>query len=572
MSSANTGPENGQEASDPHAASAAANDEANTSIAIGDAKETDNDTDGEDVGKNLEEDEEDEDSSSSQEESEGNDDDGIQDVVEIEQETNVPQTYEELLPVTLNLRNGEWHLKDQITWPVTLPCDVLGQDCQEYVEYCLKDPKIDVFALRTVEDMDFPVGFDLAIAKAIRAHIMAFLPVIWKERQSVAIQERKNMIAQRRTGTVWDGNKMGASIRARLLKSGGALSNEDLTKAISSVPEYPVNAVRRLFAGTGANDEANKANGGEEAEDVDEEEAANMKKRKKLQEEETTGRRKRKRGTAFEAHVLLDERISIRLNIALAGVQLQDQFDWDPSAPLYWAEIFARRLATELGLPREFELAIAHDIKRQVLGYLAFSSHQLPSDWHHATSNTSNTSFSPFGLASSSSNISASNSASETILIDSPPGLSSSNANNASESLANSTGGSSSGAGNTKRKAGAESAPSYVPTRSLPILSLHNVIRPLASCSSFSPQLSAHPASKATWESFVQKQNTRSQRSSTQHGQTNHTQSSQHAHSQQQSQQNKATAASSTLQASKPIAKIPPKPYAHLQPPKAGNI
>jgi hypothetical protein len=418
------------------------------------------------LSKDVEEEDEEDSISDDNEDSEPNDEESGSMMEDIDASQNVMQVYEEMVPVSFYLKSGDWEFRDQITWAAMFPSDILGNDCNDYVEYNLKDPRIDVFALRTVEDIDFPVGFDISIAKSLRAQLMTIIPILWKEKQSIAIQERKAANAQRRTihtEPISSDSKFNSAPLSDLISK----DSEEVAKLITSTTSFPLNAVRRLLKGPAVAEEKDTANREEEAQmDVDEEEVNNLKKRKRALEDEAAGRKKRKRGTAFEAHNLQDERIPIRLNLALCGVQLQDQFDWDPATPLFWSDIFARRLATELGLPREFELAIAHDIKRQVIGYFGFSSHQLPPDWN-----------APSQLSSSTSVMSTN-----------------------SQSLKASGGGSINSNG------------PYLPTRSLPILNLHNVIRPPHISSVFAPSLTANPASLARWERLQSRKRPRSAR------------------------------------------------------------
>lgn len=488
---------NATELLDEHTASVL---EAAPALAHENAKATVIDLEGDELAPHNEEEEEDDDSSLSQDDSDGHDDDHPHTGDGAEKDSIEQKLDEEMLPISLNLKNGDWHFRDQLLWAIKLPSDMLGHECQDYIEYNLNDPLIDVFSLRTAEDMDFPVGFDASIARSIRAQLMTLIPIVWKERQALAVQERRNMNAQRRTSSQ-DAPNGAQSILARLAK-GSSLTDEDWTKAIATTPEFPLNAVRKMFAGVGGEVVKEGENATIEADDdvnnIGEDEAATMKKRKKLQEEENTGRRKRKRGTAFEAHVLFDERISIKLNLTIAGVQLQDQFDWDPATPAYWTEIFARRLATELGLPREFELAIASEIRRQVLGYLGASSHQVPPDWAHGHSlSSSSGNLNGFGLTSST-------------------GISASSMDTADSSSAPSLQSSAliSSSGAVSRRGGKSEMAGHIPTRSLPILSLHNVIRAPAACASYAPHLSAHADSKIEWEKALQRQAARTQRPS----------------------------------------------------------
>lgn len=380
----------------------------------------------------------------------------------------------EELPLSLNLKSGDFEFRDQITWSVLLPVDLNGYDCHDYVAYNLENPMIDLFALRTVEEMDLPIGFDISLARSIRAQLMTLIPIVWRERQVVALQERRNSSIQRAKKVDLSETKIAAVLEGKASRT----VREEVVQLIASRTEYPVQALRRLLSG----DEVEEMPKSEEAAalDLDEVELAEFKKRKRSAEDEAAnGRKKRKRGTAFEAHVLCDERIPIRLNLAIAGVQLQDRFDWDPSAPLHWADTFARRLSTELGLTREFELAIAHDIKRQVLAYLAHTAHQLPPEW-----NPTHTS------ASVQANAQASTPTAQPIR----------NQPNTSNNDGNRLGTSSGSISRQTTITEARNSAPNIPNAALPILSLHNVIRPPQSCNAYAPSLSLHSTSKLRWD------------------------------------------------------------------------
>ena len=63
-------------------------------------------------------------------------------------------------------------------------------------------------------------------------------------------------------------------------------------------------------------------------------------------------------------------RIHIKLDITVAAMNLVDQIEWDLSDPSNSPEDFARQLAIDLGLPGEFESAIAHSIREQTEAYM----------------------------------------------------------------------------------------------------------------------------------------------------------------------------------------------------------
>lgn len=90
--------------------------------------------------------------------------------------------FEELIPIKLDLSNLKSHLKDNFTWPVVVPYDITGENESDYLEYNLKNANIDLFSLRTSEDLDLPHEFTMAISKSIRSQISLYIPIIWKVR------------------------------------------------------------------------------------------------------------------------------------------------------------------------------------------------------------------------------------------------------------------------------------------------------------------------------------------------------------------------------------------------------
>ncbi|PPQ68608.1 hypothetical protein CVT24_005426 [Panaeolus cyanescens] len=70
-----------------------------------------------------------------------------------------------------------------------------------------------------------------------------------------------------------------------------------------------------------------------------------------------------------EASMHEDMRILIKLDIIVAAIKLDDQFEWDLDNPHASPEGFAEVYAQELGLSGEFKTAIAHSIREQVQAY-----------------------------------------------------------------------------------------------------------------------------------------------------------------------------------------------------------
>eukprot|EP00166_Cyanidium_caldarium_P003129 ctg_302.g134 len=62
-----------------------------------------------------------------------------------------------------------------------------------------------------------------------------------------------------------------------------------------------------------------------------------------------------------------ERRQLITLDIRIGRVQLQDSFEWDVSVPENDPEAFARGLCRDLGLGADFEAAVAHAVREQLL-------------------------------------------------------------------------------------------------------------------------------------------------------------------------------------------------------------
>lgn len=70
-------------------------------------------------------------------------------------------------------------------------------------------------------------------------------------------------------------------------------------------------------------------------------------------------------GRPYHDHKDDEMRITIKLNITIGRIALQDQFEWDINNPLNSPEEFARHMAWENALSGEFTTAIAHSIREQ---------------------------------------------------------------------------------------------------------------------------------------------------------------------------------------------------------------
>ncbi|KAK2710645.1 SWI/SNF-related matrix-associated actin-dependent regulator of chromatin subfamily B member 1-A-like [Artemia franciscana] len=77
----------------------------------------------------------------------------------------------------------------------------------------------------------------------------------------------------------------------------------------------------------------------------------------------------------------MDQRVTIKLNIHVGNISLNDQFEWDMLEKENSPEDFARTLCQDLGLGGEFVTAIAYSIRGQILWHqrtFAFSENPLP--------------------------------------------------------------------------------------------------------------------------------------------------------------------------------------------------
>lgn len=63
---------------------------------------------------------------------------------------------------------------------------------------------------------------------------------------------------------------------------------------------------------------------------------------------------------------LTDQRALLKLNVHVGNQSLVDQFEWDMSEENNSPELFAQKLAAELGLGGEFVPAIAYSIRGQL--------------------------------------------------------------------------------------------------------------------------------------------------------------------------------------------------------------
>jgi SWI/SNF-related matrix-associated actin-dependent regulator of chromatin subfamily B protein 1 len=60
---------------------------------------------------------------------------------------------------------------------------------------------------------------------------------------------------------------------------------------------------------------------------------------------------------------------TIKLDIRIGDIVLNDQFEWDVNNPNNNPEAFAQTLCADLGLDSEFILPVAHSIKEQILDF-----------------------------------------------------------------------------------------------------------------------------------------------------------------------------------------------------------
>eukprot|EP01127_Copromyxa_protea_P019731 TRINITY_DN6472_c0_g1_i1.p1 TRINITY_DN6472_c0_g1~~TRINITY_DN6472_c0_g1_i1.p1 ORF type:complete len:207 (-),score=33.29 TRINITY_DN6472_c0_g1_i1:96-659(-) len=89
--------------------------------------------------------------------------------------------------------------------------------------------------------------------------------------------------------------------------------------------------------------------------------------------------RKRKHLAYLSEKEETEQRCLITLNIVVnETTRLCDQFEWDIMEPLNSPEVFARALATDLGLSREYEVSIAHSIRTQIENFSAKPELKLP--------------------------------------------------------------------------------------------------------------------------------------------------------------------------------------------------
>jgi hypothetical protein len=59
--------------------------------------------------------------------------------------------------------------------------------------------------------------------------------------------------------------------------------------------------------------------------------------------------------------------VLLKLHLSIGNITLTDQVEWDVVNPTCTPEEFALTLCVDLGLPREFQVAIAHSCREQLL-------------------------------------------------------------------------------------------------------------------------------------------------------------------------------------------------------------
>lgn len=60
---------------------------------------------------------------------------------------------------------------------------------------------------------------------------------------------------------------------------------------------------------------------------------------------------------------------TIKLDIRIGDIVINDQFEWDINNPTNSVDSFAQLLCADLGLDSEFILPIAHSIREQILDH-----------------------------------------------------------------------------------------------------------------------------------------------------------------------------------------------------------
>jgi hypothetical protein len=73
----------------------------------------------------------------------------------------------------------------------------------------------------------------------------------------------------------------------------------------------------------------------------------------------------------FDTDIPFDSFRFLKLHFTIDGITMRDQFEWDINASENQSnpELFASSLCADLGLPREFQVAIAHSIRDQLVAY-----------------------------------------------------------------------------------------------------------------------------------------------------------------------------------------------------------
>lgn len=338
-----------------------------------------------------------------------------------------------LVPIKVDLSHFEMRIRDHFLWPVYVFDDRDGHiDMQSLIERNTKSKTIDLFAMRFVEELDFPPAFDKAVAKSIRSQSEIFLKSWWTRYR---LKLRKKLLGEERPRknegdeSLFDDYSNDPTKVNESIHTNDSMSNMNMEDPSSNDVKMNTNesmsaydeisrdhfTLNELFDDMLHDEDTVTLQDNPFIDNlylnevVDDEEQSNLSNDQDDYHPSISRRRKRRRSQYYSKSssynrygqpprskkVSVDEfyvanlkkrrkdldilekmklhteneRILIKIDIAIAGVSLKDQFEWDPSNPLEWCEIFARNLSLDLGLPREFEQTIAFEIRKQVESY-----------------------------------------------------------------------------------------------------------------------------------------------------------------------------------------------------------
>lgn len=336
-----------------------------------------------------------------------------------------------LIPIKVDLSHFESRIRDHFLWPIHVFEERDGFiDVQSLVERNKSNKTIDLFALKFVEELDFPPAFDRAVAKSIRSQLEIYLKSWWTRyrvnlRKKLQGEEKTLRKTENGDESLFD--EFSNEPKYETTQTNDSMSHMTLEDPSSNDAKIQANESMSAYDETSRdqftlNEIFDDFLQDEESvfqanplldnlylsEVVDEDEQSNLsmeqddfqpsistrRKRRRSQYSKSSNyprysqisrskkvsvdefyvanlRRRRKDLDVLEKMKLhaVNERILIKLDIAVAGVSLKDQFEWDPSNPIEWSDLFARNMCLDVGLPREFEQIISHEIRKQVETY-----------------------------------------------------------------------------------------------------------------------------------------------------------------------------------------------------------